>query len=160
MLRGIVSAVPGYAGGTKDNPTYEEVSSGTTGHAEVIQVEFDPAQISFQELLTVFFGSHDPTTRNKQGNDVGEQYRSVILYTTDKQKAVAESFIKELNASSKDGRPIVTDVLPLKRFYRAEEYHRDYYKNNPRQPYCELIINPKLEKVQKQFAELLARNNK
>lgn len=159
MLKGVSSVLPGYAGGTKENPTYEEVSSGTTGHAEVIQIEFDPTQISFQDLLTVFFGSHDPTTRNKQGNDVGEQYRSVVLYTNPVQQSAAQDFIAELNASSKDGKPIVTDVVPLDKFYPAEEYHRDYYKNNKKQPYCELVINPKLEKVQKQFADLLARND-
>jgi peptide-methionine (S)-S-oxide reductase len=158
MLRGVISVMPGYAGGTIEHPTYEQVSSGTTGHAEVIQIVFDPAHITFRDLLTVFFGSHDPTTRNKQGNDVGPQYRSIILYTTPEQKQIAEDFIKELNASSQDGRPIVTDVEPLNTFYVAESYHQDYYANNKTQPYCELIINPKLEKVQKQFADLLARN--
>jgi peptide-methionine (S)-S-oxide reductase len=158
MLRGVISVMSGYAGGTIEHPTYEQVSSGTTGHAEVIQIVFDPAHITFRDLLTVFFGSHDPTTRNKQGNDVGPQYRSIILYTTPEQKQIAEDFIKELNASSQDGRPIVTDVEPLHTFYVAESYHQDYYANNKTQPYCELIINPKLEKVQKQFADLLARN--
>ena len=159
MLKGIKSVTPGYAGGLTGSgqaPTYEEVSSGETGHAEVIRIEYDPAQISFHDLLTVFFATHDPNTRNRQGNDVGTQYRSVILYASDEQKQEAERFIGELNASSKEGAPVVTEVKPLDRFYEAEEYHKDYYARNPKNRYCEVVINPKLKKVQEHFAELLA----
>jgi len=155
MLRGVISVAPGYAGGTKPDPTYEEVCSGATGHAEVIRIEFDSEQIGFRDLLSVFFGSHDPTTKNRQGNDVGAQYRSVILYSSEKQKEEAEKFIAGINASSKAGVPIVTEIIPLNVFYEAEDYHKDYFARNSRQPYCELIINPKLEKVQKTFAELI-----
>jgi len=155
MLKGVQSVVPGYAGGTKEKPTYEEVSSGRTGHAEVIKIEFDPAAISYRELLTVFFATHDPTTLNRQGADVGTQYRSVIFYTDESQKEEAGKFIAELNASSKEGNPVVTEVKPLGNFYEAEEYHKDYYKNNPQNSYCEVVINPKLKKVQKEFAALL-----
>ena len=158
-LRGVATVLPGYAGGTKPNPTYDEVCSGQTGHAEVIKIEFDPTKIKYTDLLTVFFGSHDPTTINRQGNDVGTQYRSVIFYTTPDQKVEAEKFIEELNTSSKEGKPIVTEVKPLEKFYEAENYHKDYYARNRSATYCELIINPKLEKVQKQFAELLKTNN-
>jgi len=156
MLRGVISVMPGYAGGAKPNPTYDEVSSGSTGHAEVIRIEFNPAEITLRDLLTVFFGSHDPTTRNRQGNDVGTQYRSVILYSSDEQKKIAEEFIKEINDSSPEGKPIVTEIAPLTVFYEAENYHRDYYARNKSQPYCEVIINPKLEKVQEKFAHLLS----
>ncbi len=155
MLRGVSSVVPGYAGGTTANPTYEDVSRGNTGHAEVIKIEFDPILIRFEDLLTVFFGSHDPTTPNRQGNDVGTEYRSIILYSTPEQKTKAEHFIKELNTSSTEGKPIVTEIEPLKEFYIAENYHQDYYARNKGQPYCEVIINPKLQKVQEKFADLL-----
>jgi peptide-methionine (S)-S-oxide reductase len=156
MLKGVSSVLPGYAGGTKENPTYEQVSGGSTGHAEVIRIEFDPSKIRFEDLLTVFFGSHDPTTRNRQGNDVGTQYRSVIFYTTSAQKIAAEKFIADINESNAEGKPIVTEIEPLEKFYEAEDYHRDYFARNPGNPYCELVINPKLEKVQKKFADLLA----
>ena len=160
MLKGVVSAAPGYAGGIKPNPTYEEVCSGSTGHAEVIRIEYDPQQISFHDLLVVFFATHDPTSVNRQGNDVGTQYRSVILYTSEAQKKEAERFIKELNDSNQDGqpvagKPIATEVKPLDKLYEAENYHRDYYERNKENPYCELIINPKLQKVQEKFRELL-----
>ncbi len=158
MLRGVVSVTPGYTGGQTANPTYEEVSGGKTGHAEVIRIEFDPAQVRFQDLLTVFFSSHDPTTRNRQGNDVGTQYRSVIFYTTEEQRTVAEDFVRELNTSSNEGKEIVTELVPLTAFYEAENYHQDYFATHPDNPYCELVINPKLEKVQKQFAELLKKS--
>lgn len=157
-LKGVESVMPGYAGGTVPNPSYEQVSSGTTGHAEVVQIIFDPTQVSFHDLMTVFFGSHDPTTRNRQGNDVGPQYRSVIFYTNDAQKQAAENFIANINASSKAGAPIVTEVQPLDTFYEAEEYHKNYFARNPGNPYCELIINPKLEKVQHNFAALLKKS--
>src|SRR3989338_5758008 len=155
MLRGVSSVLPGYAGGSISSPSYEQVSSGRTGHAEVIKIEFDPAQIRLQDLLTVFFASHDPPTVNRQGNDVGTQYRSVIFYTTQKQKGETEAFIKEVNASNKAGKPIVTELAPLTTFYEAENYHKDYYATHPQNPNCELVINPKLEKVQQKFAELL-----
>lgn len=158
MLKGVISIEPGYSGGKTENPTYEEVSMKETGHAECIKIEFNPEEITYQNLLTVFFGSHDPTTKNRQGNDVGTQYRSVIFYTTDNQKETTESFIKELNTSSQNGQPIVTEVLPLLKFYTAEDYHRDYYAKNKSAPYCEVVINPKLEKIQQKFAQLL-RNN-
>jgi len=137
--------------------SYERVSAGVTGHAEVIRVEYDPAKISFKDLLTVFFASHDPTTVNRQGADVGEQYRSIILCTTDAQKSEAESFINELK---KDGLQVVTEVQPLGAFYAAEEYHQDYYTQNKSAGYCQLVIEPKLEKVQKDFAELLKEKAK
>lgn len=152
QLKGIISVMPGYAGGTLANPTYEQVSSGTTGHAEVIKIEFDPARISYDDLLTVFFATHDPTTLNRQGNDTGPQYRSVILYSSDRQKAEAEKYIGALKA---DGLNVVTEVKPLGEFYAAEEYHRNYYKNNSDAPYCQIIIEPKLQKVQEKFYALL-----
>lgn len=156
MLKGVLSVMPGYAGGTTANPTYEEVCGGKTGHAEVTCVEFDPILISFDDLLTVFFATHDPTTPNRQGNDIGTQYRSVIFYTTEEQKRAAESFIQELKASHQGGAPVVTEIRPMPIFYTAEESHRDFYAKNPEKAYCQIIINPKLEKAQKQFAELLA----
>jgi len=157
-LRGVHSVTPGYAGGAKKDPNYDEVSGGETGHAEVIRIEYDPQEISYSDLLTVFFATHDPTTLNRQGNDVGTQYRSTVLYTNDGQKHEAEAFIKEVDASAKDGGRVVTEVKPLDTFYEAEEYHKDYYARNQSAPYCRIIINPKLEKVQKKFAELLKTN--
>lgn len=158
-LRGVISVMPGYAGGPSTSsgqaPAYEEVCSGKTGHAEVIKIEYNPEEISYKDLLTVFFAMHDPSTTNRQGNDVGPQYRSIILYTNEEQKKEAEDFIKNLNASSMEGKPIVTEVRPLDKFHEAEEYHRDYYQKNPTQAYCQIVINPKLEKLQKEFSELL-----
>jgi peptide-methionine (S)-S-oxide reductase len=154
-LRGVVSAMPGYAGGSTKNPTYEEVCGGATGHAEVIRIEFEPSQISFKDLLTVFFATHDPTTLNRQGNDVGTQYRSTILYANDEQKRQAEEFIKELNETKAFGKPVVTTVEPLGDFYDAEDYHQKYFAKNPYQPYCQFTIPPKLQKLHKQFTELL-----
>lgn len=151
----MISVMPGYAGGTTPNPTYEQVCTGKTGHAEVIRIEYDPAGVRFRDLLTVFFATHDPTTLNRQGNDVGTQYRSVVFYTTAEQKKETEEFIALLDASSPNGAPIVTEVKPLEKFYPAEQYHRDYYEKNKSQPYCQIVINPKLEKVQKEFAALL-----
>jgi peptide-methionine (S)-S-oxide reductase len=154
-FRGVRSVTPGYAGGTTPTPTYGAVSSGRTGHAEVIRIEYAPAEVALRTLLTVFFATHDPTTLNRQGGDVGTQYRSIILYTTPAQREEAEAFIRELEASSGEGGHIVTEVQPLADFYEAEEYHRDYFARNPDQAYCSIVINPKIEKVQKQFAELL-----
>ncbi len=158
MIKGIISAEPGYAGGTTANPTYEQVSTGRTGHAEVTRIEFDPDKITYDELLTVFFGTHDPTTLNQQGADIGTQYRSIILYNSPEQKEKAEKYIETLQNASKSGRPIVTEVKPLEAYYPAEDYHKNYYATHKNQPYCELVINPKLEKVQEKFRELLASN--
>jgi len=159
MLKGVTKVESGYAGGEKDAPSYEQVSSGTTGHAEVIRVTYDPAIISYEDLLTVFFGSHDPTTMNRQGNDVGEQYRSVIFYESDEEKTTAEKLIKSVDESLKDGTRVVTQLLPLKNFYKAEDYHQNYFKTNTSAPYCQLIIEPKIEKVRKRFAELVDQHN-
>lgn len=160
ILRGVSSVMPGYAGGRVAEPSYDEVCTGRTGHVEVVRIEYDPAQVTYRTLLTIFFASHDPTTRDRQGNDVGEQYRSVVFYTTREQRAEAETFIAELEASAPEGDPIVTTVEPLEtegraRFWPAEEYHREYYARNKNAGYCQLVINPKLEKVQAAFAELL-----
>ena len=154
-LRGVVSVMSGYAGGHTENPTYAQGCGGMTGHTEVIKIEFDPAQIKYEDLLTVFFSTHDSTTPNRQGNDIGTQYRSVILYTSEEQKKKAEEFIASLNASAKEGSPVITEVKPLDKFYEAENEHRDYYEQNKDQPYCQLIIQPKLQKVQQKFATLL-----
>ena len=154
-LEGVSVVKPGYAGGTIPNPNYLQVASGTTGHAEVIYIEYDPNKVSYRDLLTVFFSSHDPTTVNRQGNDVGTQYRSVIFYTTEAQKEEVKKFIAEINASSKAGAPVVTELAPLEQFFEAENYHKDYYQNHQNAPYCQMVINPKLDKVQKEFAELL-----
>lgn len=155
MLKGVEKVESGYAGGNMDDPTYEHVSNGTTGHAECIRVTYDPAVISYDDLLTVFFGSHDPTTPNRQGGDVGEQYRSIIFYQSDEEKKQAEAKIQEINKSLKDGTRVVTELLPLEKFYKAEEYHQNYFKTNTSAPYCQLVIEPKVEKVRKRFAELL-----
>ncbi len=159
MMKGVSSVLPGYAGGTKENPTYHEVSMGDTGYAEVVEVKYDPAVVKVEDLLTVFFGSHDPTTPNRQGNDVGPQYRSAIFYTTEAQKSAAEKFIKDINDSNEMGAPAVTEVEPLKKFYPAESYHLDYYAKNKNNMYCQLVINPKLEKVQQKYASLLKTLN-
>ncbi len=159
-LRGVRSVVSGYAGGNVKNPTYEQVCGGLTGHAEVIKIEFDPSQITFKNLLTVFFATHDPTTLNRQGNDVGTQYLSAILYANDEQKREAEGFIKELDATKTLGKPIMTTLEPLTEFYEAEKYHQKYYTNNPYQPYCQFMIPPKLNKLHKQFSELLKSHTK
>lgn len=159
-LRGVISVMPGYAGGKVPNPTYEQVCDGTTGHAEVTRIEYDPSQISFETLLTVFFATHDPTTLNRQGNDVGTQYRSAVFYTTGEQKAETEKFIKNLEASDPGGKPVVTEITPLDKFYEAENYHREYYKRNPNAGYCQVIIEPKVEKLQQKFADLLKTSSK
>jgi peptide-methionine (S)-S-oxide reductase len=156
MLKGVKSVEPGYAGGSAPNPTYEQVSTGRTGHAEVIKVEYDPAIVSYRTLMTVWFGSHDATQLNRQGNDIGTQYRSAIFPTTPEQAREARAMIDELNASSSEGDPVVTTVEEGAAFYPAEDYHKNYYANNPNQGYCQVIIAPKLQKVQKQFADLLA----
>lgn len=154
-LKGVVSVRPGYAGGEFPNPTYEQVCSGRTGHAEVVGVEYDPSLVSFEDLLTVFFATHDPTTLNRQGNDMGTQYRSIILYSDEDQKRAAEAFIKELGKSGQFAQPIVTEVQPLGTFYEAEDYHREYYRRNEGQPYCQFVISPKMGKFQQKFRDLL-----
>ena len=159
-LRGVKSVVSGYAVGSTKNPTYEEVCGGRTGHAEVIKIEFDPGEIAFKDLLTVFFATHDPTTLNRQGNDVGTQYRSAIFYANEEQKREAEAFIKEPNESKSFGKPVVTTLEPLGEFYQAEDYHQKYYANNPYQPYCQYMIPPKLNKLNKQFGALLKLHSK
>jgi peptide-methionine (S)-S-oxide reductase len=158
-LRGVLDVQPGYAGGHVEHPTYEEVSSGTTGHAEVIRFEFDPALIRYDDLLDVFFATHDPTTADRQGNDVGPQYRSVIFSVDEEQRDAAREFIEKLNRSSEYGAPIVTTVQPLDRFWSAEDYHKKYYETHRGDPYCQIVINPKLEKVQQKFHQLLNESN-
>jgi peptide-methionine (S)-S-oxide reductase len=155
MLKGVSKVESGYAGGKTESPSYEAVSSGNTGHAEVIRVTYDPAVITYEDLLTVFFGSHDPTTPNRQGADVGEQYRSVILYSSEEEKQTAERVAKEIQESLKDGTRVVTQILPLEEFFPAEGYHQNYFKDNTSAPYCQIVIEPKIEKVKKRFAELV-----
>ena len=144
---GVVQVTPGYAGGRIKNPTYEDVCEGNTGHAEVIQIEYNPGIISFKELLTLFFKAHDPTTLNRQGADIGTQYRSIILYHTDEQKEIAYNYKEKLNNSSLYSNAIVTEIIPMKEFYPAEEYHRNYYKKHPEQSYCRIVISSKLKKL-------------
>ena len=151
MLPGVKSVVSGYAGGTKPNPTYKEVCTGTTGHAEVIQIEYDPQQISYEKLLHTFWEAHDPTTLNQQGNDHGTQYRSIILYRNEAERAAAEKSKAEAQNNFKS--PIVTQIVPLNQFYKAEGYHQDYYRNNSEQPYCRLVIRPKVEKFEKKLKD-------
>jgi peptide-methionine (S)-S-oxide reductase len=148
----------GYSGGHVVNPTYEEVSSGTTGHAESVQIVFDPSKINYDELLKVFWQTHDPTTLNKQGNDVGPQYRSVIFYRNSLQKQKAEFYKEELDKSGAFPKPIVTAIEPYENFYTAEDYHQNYYTNNPNQPYCYFVIRPKLEKFEKVFKDKLKKD--
>jgi peptide-methionine (S)-S-oxide reductase len=145
-LPGVISVTSGYAGGHTENPTYRQVCEGTTGHAEVTQIQFDPAKISFAQLLEVFWQAHDPTTLNRQGNDVGTQYRSVIYYHNEQQKLLAEK--SKLAAQENFLRPIVTEISPLKKFFKAEDYHQGYFELNGREPYCQMIIAPKLEKLE------------
>jgi len=152
-LRGVKSALSRYMGGHVDKPTYRQVCNGDTGHVEVVQVKFDPDEISFRDLLEVFFAMHDPTTLNRQGNDVGEQYRSVIFYTSDEQEREAEEAIAALNAAKAFPEPIVTALEPASTFYEAEGYHQEYYENNRMQPYCQFVIAPKVKKFEKEFGE-------
>src|SRR5436309_11681100 len=154
-LRGVRSVVSGYAGGDVTNPTYSQVCEGTTGHAEVVQVTFDPREVSFRELLEVFFTIHDPTTLNRQGADVGTQYRSAVFYHTPEQRETAEAVITELNSARIWDAPIVTEITPLTEFYPAEGYHQNYFENNPFQPYCRAVVAPKVTKFRKQFLEKL-----
>lgn len=151
LLPGVKSVISGYAAGQTENPTYKQVCSGTTGHAEVVQIEFDPAVISYGELLDTFWQIHDPTTLNRQGHDVGTQYRSIILYHNEAQKAAAEKSMKE--AQKELSSPIVTQLEPLKKLWPAEAYHQDYYRNNPNQGYCQMVVRPKVEKTKKLLEE-------
>ena len=155
MLKGVSKVEPGYAGGLTSDPDYGQVATGRTGHAEVIRVTYDPSIITHNDLLTVFFGSHDPTTPNRQGNDIGTEYRSLILYADSEQKEGAEKMIKEVQESLRDGSSVVTQVLPIGTFYPAEDYHKNYYKSNTSAPYCQIVIEPKIEKVKQRFAELV-----
>jgi len=153
-LKGVESIVSGYAGGTIENPTYEQVIRGETGHTEAIQIKFDPKIISFEKILDVFFATHDPTTLNRQGGDVGTQYRSVIFYHSDDQKEAAQETIKELTKSGKYHDPIVTKLEPFKNFFSAENYHQNYYENQKNSnPYCPLVIDPKIQKLMREFSE-------
>ncbi|HNW69261.1 MAG TPA: peptide-methionine (S)-S-oxide reductase MsrA [Bacteroidales bacterium] len=155
QVKGVKEAVSGYAGGTVKGPTYDQVCSGNTGHAEVVRVVFDPEIISYKELLLIFFSSHDPTTLNRQGADAGTQYRSVIFYHHMQQKTTAEEMIKILTDQKVYENPIVTQLQPVTDFYPAEKYHQQYYENNASQPYCRIVINPKLEKFRKNFEKYL-----
>jgi peptide-methionine (S)-S-oxide reductase len=154
-LKGVTKVTSGYAGGTVPNPSYEAVCTGRTGHAEVVQIDFDPAVVSYRELLEVFFTIHDPTTLNRQGGDVGTQYRSAIFYHSPQQQQEAEAVIAELEAGKVWDDPIVTEIVPLDVFYPAEEYHRDYFRRNPGQAYCRTVIAPKVAKLRKQYFERL-----
>lgn len=156
-LKGIVKAESGYSGGRVENPTYEDVCSGETGHAEVVQLTFDQNAISYREVLQVFFSVHDPTTLNRQGADVGEQYRSVIFYHSDEQKKIADEIISEMNRNKIWGKPLVTQVLPFEAFYKAEEYHQNYFRDNPAQGYCQIVIAPKVAKFRKNFFDRLKK---
>lgn len=156
-LKGVFSVVPGYSGGSIPDPTYEQVSDGNTGHIEAVKIEFDPSVISYGDLLTVFFNTHDPTTLNRQGNDVGTQYNSTVFYANNSQKREVEALIGELNASHAYDRPVITAVLPLDEFHEAEDRHKQYYERHKDAPYCEIVIAPKLEKLQEKFATLQSR---
>ena len=158
-IKGVHSVESGYAGGHVVNPTYREVCNGDTGHAEVVQVHFDPNVVSYRDLLNVFFAIHDPTTLNRQGADVGTQYRSAIFYHDDEQKRIAEELIKELNGQDIWGRPIVTQVEKLDKFYMGEDYHQEYFQNNPRQPYCSFVVAPKVAKFRQKFAGRVRRQS-
>jgi peptide-methionine (S)-S-oxide reductase len=154
-VNGVISVESGYSGGHVDNPTYREVTSGETGHAEVVRVDFDPAVISFEELLEVFWHTHDPTTLNRQGADVGPQYRSAIFYHNDKQKEIAEKSLRKTDESDLWSDPIVTEISPLINYYTAEDYHQNYFNNNPNAGYCSVVIAPKVQKFKKDFPHLL-----
>ena len=156
-LKGVESVESGYMGGKTANPSYEDVCSGKTGHAEVVQLTFDPKQVSFKEILEVFFVIHDPTTLNRQGNDVGTQYRSAIFYHSAEQKAAAEQVIANMSAAKIYEDPIVTEVVPASKFYVAEDYHQEYFRRNAAQPYCAFVVRPKVAKFRKHFLEKLKK---
>jgi peptide-methionine (S)-S-oxide reductase len=154
-VEGVENVISGYTGGTTIEPIYEQVCSGKTGHAEAVQVSFDPSKISYRQILEIFFSIHDPTTLNRQGADVGNQYRSAIFYRDEQQKTVAEELIAELNTAHLWKKPIVTQVVPLHTFYPAEEYHREYFSRHPEQGYCQVVISPKLNKFRRRWAKYL-----
>ncbi len=158
-LKGVESVESGYSGGHTENPTYREVCSETTGHAEVVQIKFNPNEISFKEVLQVFFTVHDPTTLNRQGNDIGSSYRSAIFYNSDEQKKTAEEVIKEVEAEAIYSDPIVTEVTAFDKFYIAEDYHQEYFTNNPNQPYCAAVIAPKVAKFRQKFVSRLKKSS-
>ena len=155
QLEGVKEVVSGYAGGHVPDPTYRQVTTGATGHAEVVQITYDPGEVSYRELLEIFFTIHDPTTLNRQGADVGTQYRSAIFYHDEEQKAAAEQVIREMEGASVWDDPIVTQVEPLDKFYRAEAYHQEYYRNNPGQAYCQVVIRPKVAKFRQKYMDRL-----
>jgi len=155
QVKGVKSVESGYAGGHVDNPSYREVTTGNTGHAEVVQIHYDGNVVSYQDLLHIFFGIHDPTTLNRQGADVGTQYRSAIFYHNEDQKEIAEKFIQDLERQKVFDNPIVTEVVPLDTFYMAEDYHQEYFAKNPYQPYCMAVVSPKVSKFRKHFQELI-----
>lgn len=155
LVDGVISVESGYIGGSVEDPSYKEVCDGTTGHAEACRITFDPSVISFADLLQVFFASHDPTTLNRQGNDVGTQYRSAIFTMNEQQAATSREYIKQLSASKTWADPIVTEVVPADLFYKAEDYHQNYYERNGSQPYCAFVVRPKVEKFRKQFKDRL-----
>lgn len=157
QLKGVIKVTPGYTGGHVDNPTYEQVCKGNTGHAEATQIVYDPNEISFEELLEAFWQSHDPTTLNRQGNDIGPQYRSAIFYHNEEQKKKVEQYKAELDKSNVFKKPIVTEISPFSKFYVAETYHLDYYNNNSREPYCQYVIRPKLDKFTKMFKDKIKK---
>ena len=154
-IKGVTSVVSGYSGGYTENPTYYQVCAEQTGHAEVVKIEFDPGQITFSDLLEVFFATHDPTTLNRQGADQGPRYRSVVLYTSDTQRDQALEFVKELDASGDLNGPVVTEIAQFERFFEAEAEHKDFYLNNPGSMYCQIVIGPKVAKVRQKFAKSL-----
>ena len=154
-IKGVEKVISGYSGGNVENPTYREVCGGRTGHAEAVQIEYDPLQITYPEILEIFWKTHDPTTVDRQGNDFGPQYRSVIFYHNEEQKKLAEEYKKKLDEAHIWEDPIVTEIIPFKKFYPAEDYHQDYYNQNPTQGYCSYIIRPKVEKLQKIFRDKL-----
>ena len=156
-LEGVGSVISGYTGGQTENPTYEEICTGTTGHAEVCQIQYDPSIIPFESLLSVFWQTHDPTTLNRQGNDVGTQYRSAVFFHDEEQEKLAKEYKKKLEKSGAWKNPIVTEIVPLGKFYRAENYHQDYYDRNPNQGYCAYVITPKIEKLKKVFGDKLKK---
>ena len=158
-LKGVKSVLSGYSGGKMDNPSYEQVCTGNTGHAEVVQIEFDPDVITFEKLLEVFWHTHDPTTLNRQGNDIGTQYRSAIFYHNDEQKRIAEKSKIELEEQHTFKDPIVTEIIPLDKFYPAEDYHKRYYEQNQDEPYCRFVIEPKIQKLLKQYSNVLNSNH-
>lgn len=155
QLKGVKSVTPGYAGGTTENPTYSKVCEGTTGHAQVIKIEFNPSIIPYSDLLEIFWNTHNPTTLNRQGNDEGTQYRSIILYTSDEQQQEAEESLKRIEELKQFNKPIVTEIKALEKFYQAEDYHQNYYNSNPGNPYCEVVISPKLAKLREKYSEKL-----